>query len=695
MYKKEFILDQHKIVVEKNVLALNTDASFVLRWNDTVVLVTLCVSKNPIQNNFVPLTVEFQENLFSVAKIPGGFARREGRPSDFATLSARMIDRSIRGLFPKDFRYETQIFANSLSFDRSVDLTVVASLATSLTLNTSTLPINSCFASVTVGYINNQFVVNPKTTDLEKSDLDMFLTGNETMITMIEVSANELSETQILQAIKLGHEKIIALIKIQREVLNDIKIVKKDYLPLSSEIKIDFDLIIKQQFAESILHIVEKATNQERNDLWLDLENEVINYFLTKYGEDKLPKNWKNLILDALSSLIREKVRTYTITNQKRIDQRGFHDLRSLKAQIDYLPTVHGSALFNRGETQTLSIVTLGSLMKNKIIDDITENEKSYFLYHYNALPFSMGFVQRRHSVSRREIGHGHLGHKALKRLLPSIEDFPYTIRVFSEVIASNGSTSQASICSASLALFSAGVPLKKAVAGVAIGLIKQDNHYQLLSDIQAWEDFYGDMDFKIAGTNQGICSMQLDLKINGLPIDIIEKALIQGHQDRLQILEVMQKVIAQPRSQLADSAWKFDKITIKTENIALLIGPSGKNVKKIIADYDNPEIDIKDDGTVIIYHRNWDMVQKIKKHITGSLRPTAIGDVFDAVVTKIVEYGAFIKTKEGNIKGLIHISNLSKKFVNDINSVIKLNQEIKVEVISINERNQINFKRL
>ena len=688
--KVNFDFEGSKIVFEKGFIAKQADQSIVVRWNDTVLLLTLCVSNQKISSNFLPLTVEFQDNLFSVSKIPGGFFRREGKPSEYSTLSARIVDRAIRPLFPKNFGHEVQIVISPLSVDHTLDIRVAAVLGASLALNCSNLPINQTFAAASIGLINNQFILNPSYEELQKSDLEMFLVANENEVSMIEVSANQLPESKILEAIRFGHEKIVKLISAQKEFFKNIFIVKKDYA-LEEAIKFSsVDEKIAKHFDSKINHWIASGS-VEKKDLMQSLEAEVIEHFQTDFAHET-DSEWENIILSKFSAFVQQKVRNFTIENKKRIDQREYSDLRALSCVIDYLPIVHGSAIFNRGQTQTLSTVTLGTVSNQKMIDDLTLDSTSHFMHHYKALPFSMGTAQKLRGISRREIGHGFLGEKALKRILPSVESFPYTIRVASEVLASNGSTSQAAICSASLALMVAGVPIKGPVAGVAIGLIKDGEQYHLLSDIQAWEDFYGDMDFKIAGTEKGICSIQLDLKIRGLPINIIDKVLFQGKDDRLKILTVMTKMIAASRQEVAKNAVKFKKLKLQTSEIKLVVGSNGQTIKRIIAEHNEPKIDIQEDGSVLIYHQNQQMLNLVEEAINDLIKPVEVGEEFSGVVDNIAEYGAFVKLDKKKVSGLIHISNLSDHYVDDVNKLLKKGQKVRVKIIGFN-KNKINLK--
>lgn len=685
-----FLFEGQKIVFESGFIAKQADQSVLVRWNDSALLLTLCVSRQKVGSNFLPLTVEFQDNLFSVSKIPGGFFRREGKPSEYSTLSARIVDRAIRPLFPKDFGHEVQIVISPFSVDHSLDIRVLAVLSASLALNCSHLPIQRAFASASVGLINNEFVLNPSYEQLQKSDLEMFVVANEEKVSMIEIAANQLPESKVLEAIRFAHKKIVKLINVQKEFFKNILIIKKNYQVEEKSVFAKLDQEISEVFGPKVDKWI-SSSDHEKKELMQVLEQEVVERF-QNHPTLQEESDWESTVLTKLSELVKQKVRSFTVTNKKRIDERSYTDLRQLSCVIDYLPIVHGSAIFNRGETQTLSTVTLGTVSSQKMIDDLTLDSASNFMHHYKALPFSMGVAQKLRGLSRREIGHGFLGEKALKRIMPAVEEFPYTIRVASEVLASNGSTSQAAICSASLALMTAGVPIKNPVAGVAIGLIKAGQDYHLLSDIQAWEDFFGDMDFKVAGTKEGICSAQLDLKIDGLPIAVIDKILFQAKTDRFKILEVMTKMIASSRRQVAKNAIKFKKLKLQSDEIKLLVGSNGQTIKKIIADHNEPKIDIQEDGSVFIYHQNDNVLNLVEEVIVKLIKPVEVGEVFSGVVDNIVDYGAFVKLDNKKVNGLIHVSNLSDRYVDSVEKVVKKGQKVKVKVIGFN-KNKINLK--
>lgn len=691
---KKFNFEKNKIVIEANTIAKEAESTFLIRWNKTVVLVTLCISSEPISGSFVPLSVDFQDNLYSAGKIPGSFFKREGKPSEFCVLSSRIIDRSIRNLFPKNFRNQVQIIVSPLSIDYTIDVRTISIIATSLALNSSNLPINILFSSVVVGLVDGEIIVNPTNEQIEVSKLELFLTGTNDEITMIEMGGDQISEEKLLEAIKIGHDYIKKIIGLQKESLEGFNIVKKEY---KYEI-FDENLLkteILEKFNVEIKDLIENTTNILRVKKTKKLEK-IIKEFFLKIEKYKEIENFSEKLIVCFWDILKKKVRDYTVENKMRIDGRDFDSIREISAQIDFLSIVHGSSLFNRGQTQTLSILTLGPLSDKQIIDNITTQDFKTFFHHYKALPYSIGQVKWLRGASRREVGHGFLGEKALKWIMPTIDEFPYTIRIVSEVLGSNGSSSQAAICSASLSLMAAGVPIKAQLAGIATGLIKAGDKYHLLSDIQAWEDFFGDMDFKVSGSKKGICSIQVDLKISGLPISIIEKILEKAKIDRLKILGTLNKVIDKPRKSLSEHAIKYKKLKIEVDEIGKLVGPNGKNIKKIIADTDNTSIDINDDGTVFIYHKNIEMINKAVKFILQKPEKVNVGDVFFGTVSKVVDFGVFVKL-DSNYKteGLIHVSKLSNEYIKDVSNFIKLEQKVKVKIININEKNQISFKLL
>ena len=696
-YQRKFTYNDQQIVVETNQIANKTEKSFVIRWNNSVILITVGVSTEKKDCNFLPLTVEFKENLYSAGKIPGGFFRREGKPSEYAILSARIIDRSIRNLFPKNFRNDIQIIINPLAVDYSIDIRVVALLATSLALNASSLPFQTSLAAVNVALVDNQVLFNPPPEKLRTSKLNLFVAGTKDKINMIEMDADQVSEEQLITILEQAHQQIQTLLKLQTTVLAELQTVSQEWNYFLPDAAVK--AVLEAELGAKLPELLEIVDGYERQIALTGLDKTIRKNLQPKYSAEfaatMSETAWNEQLDYHFESLLQTLVRNQILTTDKRIDGRDLNTVRPINCQIDYLPIVHGSAVFNRGATQTLSTVTLGPISEQQIIDNLTEEESKCFMHHYNAPPFSIGIVAPMRGVSRREIGHGFLGEKALKRIMPQLESFPYTVRVVSEVLESNGSTSQAAICSSVLALLSAGVPIKNSIAGVAMGLIKKDaTTYKILTDIQAWEDFYGDMDFKIAGSKTGICAIQLDLKIEGLPIELVKAILVQAKTARTTILAKMATVIAQPRLELAKNALKFLKLKIHPDEISLLIGPSGKNIKKIIQDTNNSDITIKDNGEILIYNKEQKMIDKVKTTIEGLFQKIEVDRVYEGIVMRIVDFGAFVKIAHSHKQGLIHISKMSKKFVSNIADILKVGDRVKVKVLKINElKKQISLE--
>lgn len=696
-YQRKFIYNDQQIIVETQQIANKTEKSFVIRWNNSVVLVTIGVSPDKKDCNFLPLIVEFKENLYSAGKIPGGFFRREGKPSEYAILSARLIDRSIRNLFPKRLRNDIQIIINPLAVDYSIDIRVVAVLATSLALNASSLPFKTEIAAINVGLVNDEIIFNPVPEKMGRGDLNLFVAGTEDKINMIELDANQIGEEKLLTILNKAHREIQKLITFQKEVLAELEKQTNEWNYFEPQAEIGE--LLTTELKDGLQKLLEITDGQNRQKalqaLYKTTKKTLLPIYEQQFSSTMTKDGWNEQLDHFLEGLLQKLVRHQITTNEKRIDGRDLETVRELKCQIDFLPIVHGSAVFNRGQTQTLSTVTLGPISEQQIIDNLTKEESKYFMHHYNSPPFSVGTVAPIRGVSRREIGHGFLGEKALKRIMPSLEAFPYTTRIVSEVLQSNGSTSQAAICSSVLALLSAGVPIKNSIAGIAMGLIKNsENNYQILTDIQAWEDFYGDMDFKIAGSEKGICAIQLDLKIDGLPLELLAEILAKAKAARLKILQTMANTISKPRLHLAKNALKFLKLKIHPDEIGLLVGPSGKNVKKIIQDTNNSDITIKDNGEILVYNKDQKMIDKVKTTIESLFQKVEVDGVYQGVITKILDFGAFVKIGKSHNQGLIHISKLSKKFVKNIEDVVKVGDKVKVKVLKINEiKKQISLE--
>lgn len=697
----KFAFANQELAIELGMMANLSAEAVTIRYGNTVVLTTVNYNDNPINQDFFPLTVVFQEKLYSVGRIPGGFLKREGFPTEYATLCARLIDRSIRPLFPEGFYYEVQVVNNVLALSEDNDVRFTSAFATSLALALSGLPFQGPTATVIVGRIENQWVINPTKEQLKNSQAELIVGGTNDAINMIEAAASEISEEELLDAIALAHTHIKALIKFQEEIIAKLK--KKEVnlpLVLIPDVIIDF---LKQYQSEvnELSQIIDKKGRSTKFKMIFDQAKS--SFFIEKLDQN-LDQNSNfdeekiyNFIHRGLEDLLKNSMREMILKTNKRIDGRKNDEIRPLSGKIDLLPIVHGSAIFNRGETQVLSIVTLGALAEQQIIDDLGKDDYKRFMHHYNFPPFSVGETGRIGKPNRREIGHGALGEKALLQIIPNEQDFPYTIRIVSEVLASNGSTSQAAICASSMALMAAGVPTKAQIAGIAMGLIKEKGQHVVLTDIQGLEDHLGDMDFKVAGTTKGICALQMDIKIKGLDFEILKTALTKAKVGRLAILATMNQVIDRPRSHLAENAPKILLKQIPVDKIREIIGSGGKVINKIISESDNVKIDIEDDGRVLIYHQNQSAIDKAWKLIKEivDIKPIQVGDQFQGKVIKILNFGAFVNLKN-NTDGLIHISQFSNFFkqkIANLNDFIKINDVFNVKVAKINDNGKIDLE--
>lgn len=680
----EWNFNGKKLIVEHGELAQQASSSILIRYENTVVLTAIVIGEKTTNTNFFPLTVIFQEKLYSVGKIPGGFFKREGKPSDYATLSARLIDRPIRPLFDENYRNEVQVINNVLSVGQD-DVRVVALFASSLGLSISSMPFSGPVAGVIVAKIDDQLICNPSTTKLEHSQLEVFIAGTKDAINMVEASAKEVSEKEMLEAIAFGHQEIKKLISFQEEVIKSLKIKKQEpnIFTISNEIIND----VKNNYEQDLIKAVKISDKIMRYDAIDKIKTNAILQYENKIYDSVEQKNQVLQQLNqAIENIIKAEVRRLITKDKIRLDQRKSDEIRKLSSKIDFLPVVHGSALFTRGETQVLSIVTLGALGEHQIIDGLTDEESKRFMHHYNFPQFSVGQTGRYGPPTRREVGHGTLGEKALLQVLPDENKFPYTIRIVSEVLASNGSTSQASICASSLALMAAGVPITCPVAGIAMGLIMEDDDYTILTDIQGMEDHLGDMDFKVAGTSKGICALQMDIKIKGISEKILTEALEQARVGRIKILENMNQVINEPRSDVAENAPKIFQTTIAIDKIRDIIGPGGKTITAIIEKSDNVKIDIEDDGRLIIYHKDRNAINKAWTLIKDIIEPFEIGTEINGKVMGLEKFGAFIRLKDG-VDGLLHSSKIT-----NLSAPLKIGDNIMVTIIGIDERNRVKL---
>lgn len=694
MAKQEFHLDfcGRGITVETGEIAKQADGAVIIRYGDTVTLSTACASNQAKEGiDFFPLTVSFEEKLYSVGKIPGGFLRREGRPSEHATLTARMIDRPIRPLFAEGFRNEVQVVNTVLSVDQDASPEMAAMFGASLALCISDIPFNGPIAGVKVGRINGELVANPTVAQMEESDIDLTVAGTAQALNMVEAGAKEVSEEDMLAALMFGHEQIKKLCAFQEEIVAACGKEKREIELYAVDETIDRE--VRANFEAQIRAAVSIKEKLERYGKIDDLTDEAAEMIANKeYESEKDQNNAVKQAREICRSIEADEVRRLIIEDKVRPDGRQIDEIRPLNSQVDLLPRVHGSALFTRGETQVLSTTTLGALNDNQIIDDLTVVDSKRFMHHYNFPPYCVGETGRMGNPGRREIGHGALGERALAQVLPSVDEFPYTIRTVADVMESNGSSSQASICAGTMSLMAAGVPIKAPVAGIAMGLIMDDNSgkYTVLTDIQGMEDHFGDMDFKVAGTKNGITALQMDIKVTGITKNIFEEALAQAHKARLEILDNMLACIPSPREQLSPYAPKIAMMNIDPDKIKDVIGPGGKMINEIIAQCDNVKIDIDDDGKVVIYHNDYDTIEKVKQMISDIVRVAKVGDVYAAKVVRLEKFGAFVNLF-GNTDGLLHISKISHHRVDKVEDVLKLGDIIDVKVTEIDNKGRIN----
>lgn len=706
MKKKVFELDFHgrKIVVEHGELAKQADGAVLVRYNDTVVLTAAVVSKNVnLLSDFFPLTVNYQEKLYSVGKIPGGFIKREGRPSEAATLAARMIDRPMRPLFPEGFKNEVQVISTVLSVDQDCSPELTAMLASSLAVSISKIPFNGPIAGVKVGRVDGKFVINPTPEQLERSELDLTVAGTKDAINMVESSAKQVSEDIMLEALMFGHKAVKELIKFEEKIIKEIGEEKMEYETLTPDKEmIERITALATKKMDKALRIKDKLKKYAAID---EVKEEIIELYTKENEEILKDQELKELLAKVnmvLSDIEYNLFRSIVVKEKKRADGRKMDEIRPLSTGIDLLPRTHGSALFTRGETQALSVTTLGALGEHQIIDGLGLEDQKRFMLHYNFPQFSVGETGRYGAPGRREIGHGALGEKALAQVIPSEEEFPYTIRVVSEILESNGSSSQASICAGCMSLMAAGVPIKAPVAGIAMGLITHEDEYTILTDIQGMEDHLGDMDFKVAGTKDGITTLQMDIKIKGITEEILKEALAQAKKARLEILKVIAKQIKEPRKEVSKYAPKMETFMINPAKIKDVIGRGGETITKIICEASNVtevtnvnavKVDLEDDGRVVIYHTDRDIINKTKQMIEEIVREVEVGKIYEAKVVKIEDFGCFVQLWPG-CEGLVHVSQLANERVDKVEDVVKLGDEIIVKALGPDKKGRQNFSR-
>jgi len=704
--KKTFELDfrGRKIIVENGELAKQAHGAVLVRYGETVVLSTVVMSNNAnLLSDFFPLTIIYNEKLYSVGKIPGGFIKREGRPTENATLAARMIDRPMRPLFPENFRNEVQVVNTVLSVDQDNSPEITALFASSLATCISKVPFDGPVAGVKVGRVDGKFIINPTVSELEQSDIELTVAGTKDSINMVEAGSKEVSEDDMLEALMFGHEAIKELVAFQEQIIAEIGTEKVIYpvLEIESELADEVTALIKDDI-DKAFRIHGKQEKYAALDKVLD---DLLDKYKTQYEDELKPEQLNELMvkLSRIYSDVKYEIFRNIVVNEKmRTDGRTNTEIRPLSASIDLLPRTHGSALFTRGETQSLSVTTLGALGEHQILDGLGIEDSKRFMLHYNFPQFSVGETGRYGSPGRREIGHGALGERALAQVIPSEEEFPYTIRVVSEILESNGSSSQASICAGCMSLMAAGVPIKAPVAGIAMGLITAGDDYTILTDIQGLEDHLGDMDFKVAGTTNGICALQMDIKIKGVTKDILKQALYQAKQARMEILDVITDTIKEPRKEVSKYAPKMVTFMIDPNKIKEVIGKGGEMITKIILEASNVntvndinavKVDLEDDGRVIIYHTNQEIIDKTAQMIKDVVKEVEKDKIYTGKVVKVEDFGCFVELWPG-MEGLVHVSQLDKERVEKPSDIVKVGDEILVKSLGYDKKGRLNLSR-
>ncbi|TDI87738.1 MAG: polyribonucleotide nucleotidyltransferase [Caldithrix sp.] len=682
---EELELDGKKFSIETGRLAKQADGAVLVRLGDTMVLVTAVGETDPREGmDFFPLSVDYREKAYSAGKIPGGFFKREGRPSENEILSARLVDRSIRPLFGDGYRCEVQVMVSVLSADRENNPNILAIAGASTALMLSDIPFHDPIAGVRVGRVDGEFIINPTHPDLEGSDLNVVLAGTENAIVMVEGEAHEISEADMLAALEFGHEKIKLLLQLQKQIVEKAGRPKREYVPkeIPTEIRDKVREIVQPELS-AIFAIVDK---KERKQAYKTVKEKV----LEAIGED-FPES-EGQISEATHDVEKEFVRTRIATEGKRLDGRGLDDIREITCEVGLLPRAHGSALFTRGQTQSLAATTLGTKMDEQKMD-VLEGEywKSYML-HYNFPPFCVGEIRRILGTNRREVGHGNLAERAIRPAIPSADVFPYTVRVVSEILESNGSSSMASVCAGTLCLMDAGVPIKTPIAGIAMGLIKEKDNYFILTDILGDEDHLGDMDFKVAGSSAGITAFQMDVKVKGIPSEVMGKALEKARTARLNILEIMNKTLDKPREEMSPFAPRITTIKVKVESIGMIIGPGGKTIRDI-TEKSGATVNIDDDGTVLIASSDPESSAIARKMIEALVEEPEKGKVYRGKVKKITNFGAFIEILPGK-EGLLHISNIAHTRINKVEDVLKQGEEVEVKLLDIDRQGKMDLSR-
>ncbi|PKK90550.1 MAG: polyribonucleotide nucleotidyltransferase [Candidatus Wallbacteria bacterium HGW-Wallbacteria-1] len=685
----EIVVGGRSLTIETGKLAKQAHGSALVRYGDTVVLVTTCGATEAREGaDFLPLTVEYKEKTYAAGKIPGGFFKREGRPTTYETLSSRLIDRSIRPLFPDGYNMETQVVALVLSADKENAPEIPALIGTSAALCLSDIPYTTPIAGVKMGYIDGQFIVNPVSSQLDESLLELTVAGTSDAVCMVESGAMELSEDVMLEAIMLAHEEIKKIIAVQEKLIAECGKAKREFVARKIDAQLESD--VESSCETRVSEILHSVREKKEREIALDeIRDQVIEKFYNPETDDALKlTDIKTIFHDLEKKLVRHMILDEGI----RADGRKTTEIRQIDSEVQILPRTHGSALFTRGQTQSLGVVTLGSSKDEQSVENLVQDIKEKFFLHYNFPPFATGEARMMRSPGRREIGHGNLAFRALKPVIPDPQDFPYTIRVVSEILESNGSSSMATICSGSLAMMDAGVPLKADVSGIAMGLIAEDGKFAVLSDILGMEDHLGDMDFKVAGTVNGVTALQMDIKIKGLPIEIMKKALAQAKEGRLHILNCMRKALTTHKTELSEFAPRIHSMRIDPEKIGTVIGPGGKMIRSII-EATGVEIDIANDGTVNIFTLDAAMCRKAVGMIEGLTAEVEVGKIYEGKVVRVTNFGAFVEVLPGK-DGLVHISELDHYRVNKVTDIINVGDQVMVKVTEIDDLGRVNLSR-
>ncbi|WP_408954500.1 polyribonucleotide nucleotidyltransferase [Natroniella sp. ANB-PHB2] len=684
-------LGGRKLTIETGKLAQLANGSVLVRYGETVILVTATMDEPRSGIDFFPLMVNYEERLYAAGKIPGGFIKREGRPSDAATLTSRVIDRPLRPLFPKGMRHDVQVVATVLSVDSDNAPDITAMIGASAALAISDIPFEGPIGGVKVGLVDGEFVINPTIEQYKESGLDLTVAGTEEAVMMVEAGANEVSEEDMIEAIDFGHQVVKEVVELQNKIVAEIGKEKADIeLKVVEDAEIEGE--VRDYVGDRLSEALQTADKFERGNQVNQVKKEVTEHFETKYQEYEELQKIIKVVKSTLDKISKESIRNLVLNEGVRIDGRKLDEVRSISCEVGLLPRTHGSGVFTRGQTQAMTVATLGAVGDEQILDGLEEKESKRYMHHYNFPPYSVGETSPLRGPGRREIGHGSLGERALRPMIPSADEFPYTLRLVSEVLASNGSTSQASICGSTLALMDAGVPIKAPVAGIAMGLMKEDDQVAILTDIQGIEDFNGDMDFKVAGTKEGITALQMDMKVKGVAKEILKEALEQARVGRLHILDEMLKTISEPREEMSSHAPSIMTMKIDPDKIKDVIGRGGKTIKKIV-DETGVKIDIEDDGKVFIAAEDQEAGKEARKMIERLTKDVEVGEMYLGKVKRTTNFGAFVEVLPGK-EGLVHISKLADHHVKKVEDILEVGDEVLVKVIEIDDRDRINLSR-